>query len=69
MTKPSYHNAANRDAVRLADGATGRLVYLPSSQRKRSRHRSKSKAIVLLPGGHHINVDPDAIELIKDQGP
>lgn len=51
----THSDAARRAVVRLPNGKTGRLVYVPSRDRRPgSDHRAK----VLLPSGKFVSVDP-----------
>lgn len=53
---PSYADAKNRRPVRLPDGRTARLIYLPGGAS--ARVSVGARARVLLPSGAVLSVDP-----------
>lgn len=65
---PTMHDAAAGAVVRLPDGRTARLVFVPNLDAKRrvSRRKGKhpgNKAKVKLPSGAVLSIDPSLLEL------
>ena len=62
MTAPTIADAVARAFVRLPDGRTGRLLYLPGGTRPGRRSKG-NRARVQLPSGTVLSVDPATLEM------
>lgn len=63
-TRPG--DAKARALVRLPDGRTGRVFYVPVENRRHGGSKG-ARARVRLPGGAVISVDPADLTLVPDQ--
>jgi hypothetical protein len=73
MTAPTVtaRDARDRRSVRLPDGRTGRVLYVPIPSTARHTHTQRSpgaKARVVLPSGVVRSVDP-ALLVLVDEAP
>lgn len=60
---PTFTDAKNRVPVRLSDGRTARLLYLPGGHS--ARVSAGARARVLLPSGAVLSVDPASLEVAE----
>lgn len=68
MTTPTYRDAMARATVRLPDGRTATLTYVPGGKPRRGRdHGGRGgKATVRLPSGRHLSIHLDQLQLVPD---
>lgn len=60
MNRPRLHDAVERALVRLGDGRTGRLLYVPGGRGRSSGRMAR----VELHEGAVISVPPTSLELV-----
>jgi hypothetical protein len=73
MTAPTITagHAKYRHPVRLPDGRTGRLLYVPAprGRRRRTRQRPGAMARVTLPSGAVVGAPVDLLVLVDEVTP
>jgi hypothetical protein len=62
MSTPTFRDAADRRIVRMADGRTGRLLFVPDGAHAR---RKGNRARVEIRPGVVLSVAPDTLQLLE----